>query len=298
MTTTTSLESPLYLGRYRKLRELGHGNQADVHLVWDEENGQIVALKRARIAGLLPEQQSLALSLCLREGRLMAGLQHPSIPRVYAHGLDQDGIAYLVIEYIDGATLAELLAIVPGRRVPLGDTLDLGIQLCDVLSYLHAREPQIIFRDLQPANILLTADGRVHLIDLGIAREGPPSLPSEGDGYGVVGYAPPEQYPSSPGFLCASSRSDLYALGVILHEALSGENPCTKPKARRFSFRPLPEELPPLLRQLVSDLLARNPQARPSSADLVRETLRVVQESEQVTTAANFMQEKQCIASK
>jgi serine/threonine protein kinase len=105
----------------------------------------------------------------LVRNHLLAGLQHPNIPAIYDY-FGEAGHWYLVMDFIEGDTLEEHLGKSRGRYLPVEEVLDIGMQLCTVLGYLHTRQPPIIFRDLKPANILLTSSGQIYLIDFGIAR--------------------------------------------------------------------------------------------------------------------------------
>ena len=118
-----------------------------------------------------------------------------------------------------------------GGKLPIEKVLNIGIQLCAVLDYLHTRQPPIIFRDLKPANVMLTADGHIFLIDFGIARHFKPGQAKDTSALGSSGYAAPEQY----GKMQTTPRADLYALGATLHQMLTGNDPSDAP----FHFAPL-----------------------------------------------------------
>jgi serine/threonine protein kinase len=155
----------------------------------------------------------------LREALLLAHLQHASLPAIYDYFIEE-GNSYLVMDYIPGPTLAAYIQ----QHAPLEalEALNYAIQLCDVLEYLHDQAPPVIFRDLKPSNIILAPDGRVMLVDFGIARRFKSGQLSDTTDFGSPGYASPEQY---KGEGQTDGRSDLYSLGVILHEMLSGRHP-------------------------------------------------------------------------
>ncbi len=155
----------------------------------------------------------------LREALLLANLQHASLPAIYDYFIEE-GYWYLVMDYIPGPTLSEYIQ----KHAPLAplEALNYAIQLCDVLEYLHQQSPPVIFRDLKPSNIILSPDGRVMLVDFGIARHFKAGQLSDTTDFGSPGYAPPEQY---KGEGQTDGRSDLFSLGVILHEMLSGQHP-------------------------------------------------------------------------
>src|SRR5438128_11181862 len=125
------------------------------------------------------------------------------------------------MEFIEGETLEEYLNKASRGYLPLIEALDIGMQLCTVLDYLHTRFPPIIFRDLKPANIMRTANGHLYLIDFGIARHFKPGQSRDTMALGSPGYAAPEQY----GRAQTTPRADIYSLGVMLQQLLTGNNP-------------------------------------------------------------------------
>jgi serine/threonine protein kinase len=155
----------------------------------------------------------------LREALLLARLQHASLPALYDYFLE-DGYWYLVMDYIPGPTLSSYMH--KHGAIPPLEALNYAMQLCDVLEYLHEQVPPVVFRDLKPSNIILSPDGRVMLVDFGIARYFKAGQMNDTTEFGSPGYAPPEQY---QGGSQTDGRSDLYSLGVILHEMLSGHHP-------------------------------------------------------------------------
>ncbi len=155
----------------------------------------------------------------LREALLLARLNHSAIPALYDYFLE-DGYWYLVMDYIPGLTLSTYMRR-QGALPPL-EALNYAIQLCDVLAYLHRQTPPVIFRDLKPSNIILTPDHRLALVDFGIARYFKEGQANDTTDLGSPGYAAPEQY---EGESQTDARSDLYSLGIILHEMLSGQRP-------------------------------------------------------------------------
>jgi serine/threonine protein kinase len=155
----------------------------------------------------------------LREALLLARLQHPAIPTLYDYFFE-DGFWYLVMEYVPGPTLASYIH--QYAPLPALEALNYAMQICDVLDYLHRQTPPVIFRDLKPSNIILTPEGRLMLIDFGIARYFKEGQVNDTTDFGSPGYASPEQYEGSGQ---TDGRSDLYSLGVILHEMVSGQRP-------------------------------------------------------------------------
>jgi len=135
------------------------------------------------------------------------------------------------MDFIAGETLEAYQSKVPNGRLLLSEVLDIGMQLCLVLDYLHAQQPPIVFRDLKPANIMRTPAGRLYLIDFGIARYFKPGQAKDTVALGSLGYAAPEQY----GKAQTTPRADIYSLGAVLHQLLTASDPSEAP----FRFQPL-----------------------------------------------------------
>ncbi len=194
------------------------------------------------------------------EAELLGTLKHPNLPRI-TDFFSENGKQYLVMDYVEGPTLEQVMR---DRRLDVGETLDIAKQLSEVLEYLHALNPPLIFRDLKPANIILTPGGTVKLIDFGIARHFRPDQGKDTRALGTPGYAAPEQY----GHGQSDVRTDLYALGATLHHILSGLDPAEKP----FQFGPIPG-LTPGLEALVLKAVALEPAGRFQSAREFRQAL-------------------------
>lgn len=166
-----------------------------------------------------PDTQTRAITLrnFEREADLLAQLNHPAIPKIYDYFF-HGGRVYLVLEFIEGKNLEDILEDSPG---PLEEeqVVRWAIQICDVLSYLHNHKPEpIVFRDMKPSNVMITPDGRVVLIDFGIARIF--EADQKGTMIGTEGYSPPEQYRG-----VAEPRGDVYALGATMHHLLTKSDP-------------------------------------------------------------------------
>ena len=156
--------------RYRLQGQVGKGGMGAVYRAEDMHLGnRVVAVKEMSQRGLTPEELKDATESFQREALILAGLSHPSLPDIYDH-FEEAGRWYLVMKFIEGQSLEARLNSAPGKRLSLEETLQISLQLTRVLAYLHAQTPPIIFRDLKPANIMLTAEGHVYLIDFGIAR--------------------------------------------------------------------------------------------------------------------------------
>jgi hypothetical protein len=230
-------ETPVVLGRYRLHRQLGAGGFGTVWLARDERLDRDVAVKivpRDRVIGGRFE----------REARAAARLVHPAIVTLFEAGADDDG-AYLVSELVRGSTLDELL---DAGRLSDRDVVRIGIALCDALAHAHAQG--VVHRDVKPSNVLVpeqptTPTEIAKLTDFGVARVvGGDSLTRTGDVVGTAAYMAPEQAAGRE----AGAPADLYALALVLYEALTGINPVRTSSAAQNARR-LGAHLPPLRRQ-------------------------------------------------
>src|SRR6266545_7208605 len=257
LSSTTGRLQPdrLLAGRYRVVQLLARGGMGAVYLAEDTRlAGARVAVKEMSGAFTRGNTEAFARAVAEfeREAAILARLRHPHLPRV-SDRFEEDGKHFLVMEYIQGQTLRAAIQQA-GGRLPLAQALDYADQLCDVLAYLHSQQPPIVYRDLKPANVMVVssiddgATGRwgdgatdpvalsphrpvtpsqIVLIDFGIARFYRPGLSADTAVYGTIGYAPPEQYGKGQ----TDVRTDIYALGVLLHQMLTGHEPTTTPFA-------------------------------------------------------------------
>jgi eukaryotic-like serine/threonine-protein kinase len=247
--------------RYRLLAQIGTGGFGAVYQAEDTELGnRKVAIKEMSQHGLTPEEAQEAIQNFRQEALLLAELTHPNLPRIYEQ-FSEGGHWYLVMDFIQGESLEAHLSRAPGGRLPVQEVLKLAVQLCAVFDYLHTRQPPIIFRDLKPANIMLTPAGQLYLIDFGIARHFKPGQTRDTTAFGSAGYAAPEQY----GKAQTTTRSDIYSLGATLHQVLSGSDPSNSP----FLFAPLHLAEPEGLEALVMQMLEADPANRPASMALI-----------------------------
>src|SRR5579883_345600 len=153
--------------RYKVLSQIGQGGFGAVYKAEDGELGQrLVAVKEMSEQGLSRREIEEGVEAFKREALMLAGLMHEHLPRIYDH-FEEHGRWYLVMDYIEGETLEEHFNRSRDGSLPLVMALKIALQICDVLDYLHARQPPIIFRDLKPANIILTPKGDIFLIDFG-----------------------------------------------------------------------------------------------------------------------------------
>jgi len=180
--------------RYRIIGPVGKGGFGAVYKAADLQFGnRQVAIKEMSQGSLSPQEIVEATEAFKREALLLAGLTQPNLPRIYEQFTDR-GRWYLVMDFIEGETLEEHLGKIKWGKLPVEKVLEIGVQLCMVLEYLHMRQPAIIFRDLKPANVMLTVHGHIYLIDFGIARHFKPGQAKDTTALGSTGYAAPEQY--------------------------------------------------------------------------------------------------------
>ncbi|GEM_PF-3001026 len=228
-------------GRYQVIRKLGGGGQKTVYLAEDQRLNR----RRCALAEMIdnfadPEEQKRAVAAFQREADMLASLRDERIPQIYDK-FSEGQSHYLVMEFVEGRTLEEKLQAAGGKLGEL-EVVDIGLQIAETLDYLHSLKPPVIYRDMKPGNVMITDTGKVKLIDFGIARFFQSTRMTT---FGTVGYAPKEQYSGM-----VEPRSDLYALGATLHEALSGRAPVP------FDFPPL-FQLRPGCNEALSDLLVR-----------------------------------------
>ncbi|MBS2036804.1 serine/threonine protein kinase [bacterium] len=224
--------------RYRVERMLGEGGMGSVYLAADTRLPRQWALKELILQD--ESERAQAEQSFLAEAQILSGLNHPSLPRVVDFFQEQ-GRHYLVMDYVQGETLEHRLEKGP---LSVAETLKLGGQIAETLEYLHSQPQPVIFRDLKPANIILTGNGQPMLVDFGIARVFRHGAGSDTRALGTPGYAAPEQYGRGQ----SDHRTDLYALGATLHHCLSGRDPGESP----FQFEQLDGELGRLLARAVS----------------------------------------------
>jgi serine/threonine protein kinase len=259
------------LGRYRLEEVLGHGGMALVYRAWDDELERPVAVKL--LADNLARDEQLRRRF-LREARTAARLAHPNIVEIYDSG-ELDGRLYIVMEYVEGKTLAEILR---GQGpLPPAEATQLALQLCAGLD--HAHERGIVHRDIKPQNLLVQEDDILKIADFGIAKpDGATTLTEAGGIIGTAAYLAPEQLSGE----VVTPAADIYALGVVLYEMLTGRPPYEVETITQLIGRPQDEsappvrelapEVPPDLEAVTMRCLARLPRYRPATAaDVARQ---------------------------
>jgi len=201
--------------RYRVINLLGQGGFGAVYYVWDINLERYLALKE-NLDNSPDTQRQFK-----REAQILFDLVHPNLPKVIDYFVIQGQGQYIVMEYVDGQDLQEMLDVSAGP-LPEKQVLQWIEQVCDALSYLHSRNPQIIHRDIKPANIKITSNDKAMLVDFGIAKTYIPNLKTTVGAKAVTpGYSPPEQY----GKGTTDARSDIYALGATMYTLLTGHEP-------------------------------------------------------------------------
>ena len=252
--------------RYVLERSLGSGGMGEVYLAHDEVLDRDVALKvlRSHYAG----DEEFAERF-LREARSAASLSHPNIVQVYDRGETEDGISYIAMEYVPGGTLKELI----DERAPFGAREAAGVAAQISLALEAAHERGVIHRDIKPQNVLVASSGDLKVTDFGIARAASAVTSSASSAvFGTAGYISPEQAMGEP----VGPASDLYSLGVVLYEMLTGELPYTADNSIAVCMKHVTEPLrpprtlnpaiPEQMNALVVKLLAKNPLDRYTSA--------------------------------
>lgn len=243
-------------GRYRVLSEIGKGGFGVVYRARDRQRrNRLVAIKKIDLSPLSPQQIIEATDTFNREVAMLSRLKHQSLPKIVEHFTEKN-CWYLVMEYIQGQTLEELLKRSRAGYFSLAKSIKIGQKLVEVLDYLHNSNPPIIFRDVKPANIMLTRFGRVYLIDFGIARTFSRGKRRDTGAFGSPGYAAPEQY----GKAQTDERTDMYGLGATLQTLLTG---CDPLELNQGELPRNPRPLPPGLQALLASMMEADPRKRP-----------------------------------
>ncbi|HZU66530.1 MAG TPA: serine/threonine-protein kinase [Ktedonobacteraceae bacterium] len=261
--------------RYAIVGPLGRGGMSAVYQAVDtQEANRRVAIKEMSQGHLSGPDLDEAIRRFQQEATLLHSLRHPNLPRIFDI-FEEQGRSYLVMEFIEGKNLFQLLQENKMRPLPVAQVVDYALQLCDVLIYLHGLQPPIIFRDLKPTNVMVTGDGHIYLIDFGIARFFKEGQQQDTILLGSPGYAPPEQHGSGQ----TNPRSDLYSLGATLHCCLTGKDPYLS--TERFIFTPVRQvnpQVPLELDQLIQRLVIVDERYRPASALEVQQWLRQIRQ--------------------
>jgi eukaryotic-like serine/threonine-protein kinase len=252
-------------GRYRVIKRLGSGGMADVYCAEDQQLGRRVALKLLYRHFAEDEQ---FVERFRREASSAAGLQHPNIVGIYDRG-EWNGTYYIAMEYIEGRTLKDVIR--ERGPAPPEAAVDIVLQILRAARFAHQRG--VVHRDIKPHNVLIDDEGRVKVTDFGIARAGASDMTETGLIMGTSQYLSPEQAQGKP----VDARSDLYSIGIVLYEMLTGRVPfdAESPVAvalKQVSERPVPPrelnpEIPAALESVVLRAMEKSPARRFADAD-------------------------------
>jgi serine/threonine protein kinase len=278
-------------GRYRLYKRLGQGGLSTVFAATDLETDHVVVVKVSDPAQLIQRELSYAidaeaarnywhemLERMRLEAETLAAIQHPNIVRFYGTGLLGEDLRYVVMEFLHGHTLREELGA--RGRLDSAEAVRIALGICAALSEVHARG--IVHRDINPRNVMLEAETK--LIDFGIAKfpqpPGAPPFTQHSVLSGTVAYASPEQCQSR----AMDGRSDIYSLGVMLYEMITGERPFTGRTPTEIALkqiqaeptppRQLNPDIPASLERTVLRMLAKNPDERPQNIEELTDELR------------------------
>ncbi len=266
---------PKTIGRYEIVREIGRGAMGVVYEGRDLSLMRPVALKTLLLEPLAEELREPFEKRFYQEARAAAGLQHPCIVVVYEIGIDAAADAFFIsLEFLRGRTLEDVIAEGP---MPWRDALHIAGRLADALS--HAHENGIVHRDIKPGNVMILKKGEPKIMDFGVAKLDSSKLTSQGDVLGSPGYMAPEQALEAR----VDPRSDIFSLGTVLYEALTGKRAFGKGTFSEILMRLAYEQpaapsrvngdIPPSVDDIVAHAMAKNPDQRYGNADQLVEDI-------------------------
>ena len=265
MAGPDTLIDQVFDGRYKVVRKLGTGGMANVYLAEDQELGRRVAIKMLDDRHAQDEQ---FVERFRREAKNAAGLSHPNVVSIYDRG-QAEGTYYIAMEYLEGRTLKELL--VARGPTPIPVAIDYARQILAALGFAH--QHGVVHRDIKPHNVAVAPDGRIKVMDFGIARAGTSQMTETGSIIGTAQYLSPEQAKGAP----VGPASDIYSVGIVLYEMLTGSVPFTGDTPLEIAMKHLsaiPEppseqrpEVPHELDSIVLRALAKRPEDRYQAAE-------------------------------
>src|SRR5438552_10838097 len=265
------------LGRFDVIREIGKGAMGQVFLANDPKIERQVAIKTIVLPpGTSPEEAHETSQRFLREAQAAGKLLHPSIVTIFDVG-EEGGVSFIAMEFIQGETLEKFTK--PDGLLPLSRVLDLITQAAGVLDYAHHHH--VVHRDIKPANLMVLKDGTLKITDFGLAKNPSASLTQAGILLGTPSYMSPEQIQGHD----LDGRSDLFSLGVVLYELLTGTRPFEGDSISTIIYRVLYEDprppaaynpaLPPEVNGILERVLAKSPDERyAAGSDLVADLRR------------------------
>ncbi|MEQ8225535.1 MAG: serine/threonine-protein kinase, partial [Candidatus Eremiobacterota bacterium] len=249
---TTLTEGKILDERYEILELIKTGGMGAVYKARDDRLTQICAVKELLSASI--DDEEYAVKRFHEEAKILASLRHSNLPRVIDH-FTENGKYYLVMDFIDGHDLETILNNSNRGGLDEEKVIEYTKQLLDVLIYLHSQNPPVVYRDLKPSNIMVqSSDGRIILIDFGIARTVSPGSLTQKTGIGTEGYISPEQYTGKP-----EPASDIYSLGATIHHLITGQKPLIP-----FNFKPV-KELKPCISEGFHNIIMKSLQMKPEA---------------------------------
>ncbi|MBK8321288.1 MAG: serine/threonine protein kinase [Betaproteobacteria bacterium] len=265
---------PESFGRFVVIEEIGHGAMGVVYRARDPMIDRVVAIKTITLAGTEEERAHFEARF-QQEARAAGGLAHPAIVTIFDYGREGD-TAFMAMEVLEGRELRDLIR---GGGIPPAEAVEIAARVAEALAFAHERG--VVHRDVKPGNIMVLADGRVKIMDFGIARLDEPGVKTAtGLLLGSPRYMAPEQAAGEP----FDGRADIFSLGVVLYEMLTGAAPFAGDDIPQLMFQlmnaavPPPSrarpELPAVLDYIVARALKKNPQERYGSAEEFARDLR------------------------
>ncbi|RHW42728.1 serine/threonine protein kinase [Neobacillus notoginsengisoli] len=241
-------------GKYEILKLIGQGGMSKVYLAMDKRLNKQWAVKEIEKRAK-DRNNEVIIQSAIAEANMIKRLDHPALPRI-VDIIDERDKIFVIMDYIEGEPLDKILDEYGAQPQEL--VIEWAKQLCEVLDYLHTRNPSIIYRDMKPANVMLRPDGNLKLIDFGIAREFKEQNFADTVSLGTKGYAAPEQF---GGKGQTDPRTDVYCLGVTLYHLLTGHNPC-EPPYELYPIRYWNPQLSGGLERIIEKCTQLNPEDR------------------------------------
>jgi serine/threonine-protein kinase len=266
------------IGRYQVLGELGHGAMGVVYKGRDPIIDRLVAIKTIRFDRLYEEKEIQGLKdRFFKEAQAAGRLTHPNIVTIFDVG-EYQGLSYMAMEYVEGEVLTRFGS--KGQLLQVEEVLEIIANAAEALDFAHQRK--IVHRDIKPANIMRTSEGQIKVMDFGIAKLPSSTLTQDGSVLGTPAYMSPEQIQGKD----LDGRSDLFSLGSILYELLTGTKPFQGENLAALTYQITQENPPPASQQnplvpsavdeVLRKVLAKNPQDRFSRGKEFAQALRRV----------------------
>lgn len=261
-------------GKYKIINRTGQGGMSTVWLAINEKVNKQWAIKEVKKTSTSATSQIIKQNL-VTEANILRHLKHEHLPSI-VDIFDQDDTFLIVMDYIEGRTLSDILK--EQGRQSQEDVVDWSLQICSVLKYLHGLTPPIIYRDMKPGNIMLKPDGNIMLIDFGTAREYKGGQDGDTTFLGTRGYAAPEQFQGEQHHQ-SDARTDIYNLGATMYHLVTGKNP-TKPPYEFLPIRRIDKTLSSGLESIILKCIANNPDDRYQTVEELEFALEHYQELE------------------